>query len=115
MTENTEILSEIKMYYDTYEYTNGDGVDALSFGGKYFSGIFPQLENTGFDGEETITFCYLEDDDGIKKWTQYNGIFIVNLDGDCGKKLIQILNETNNVSATHIYNGVLKQIHPKKR
>ena len=86
----TEILSEIQMYYDRYEYTNGDGVDALSFGNRIFSGIFPQLENTGFDGEETITFCYSEDDHGIKKWTQCAGLFIVNLDGDCGKKLIQL-------------------------
>jgi hypothetical protein len=111
----TEICSEIEMYYDTYEYTNGDGLGALSFKGETYSGIFPQLEKADFDGEVTISFCYIKDDEGIKLWIQNGGLLIVNLDGDCGNKLLKLLNEKHNVSATHIYNGTLKQIHPKKR
>jgi hypothetical protein len=102
----------ITMYYDTYEYTNGDGVGAVEHNGKYLSGIFPQLEKGDFDGEVEITFGYFEES-GYKFWFQGSGILIVNLDGDCGDKLLALLNQQHNVSATLIFNKVQNKLFPK--
>jgi hypothetical protein len=102
----------VRMYYDNYEYTNGDGVDAVEHNGKYLSGIFPQLEKGDLDGEVEITFGYYEES-SYKFWFQRSGILIVSLDGDCGDKLLALLNEQHNVSATLIFNGVQNKLFPK--
>jgi hypothetical protein len=104
----------VTMYYDSYEYTNGDGVCAVEHNGKYLSGIFPQLEKQDFDSEIELTFGYFEES-GYKFWFQQSGILIVKLDGDCGDKLLALLNEQHNVSATLIFNGVQNQLFPKYR
>jgi len=102
----------IVMYDDDYETKYGDG-------------YYPQIKK--YDGNpksypsKNITFTLINiitndtTDNIINCWYQSTNISILGLDGDeCGKELLELLNNDNNICKTNIiYNKNFNQIYPK--
>ena len=82
MENEDEIRQTITMVYDDYERENGDG-------------LYPQLPPScpACTAQVKIGFILMTDNNQDSYWIQSTDTPIHGLDGDCGVKLFNILNE----------------------
>ena len=103
----------IPVYFDDYEKKYGDG-------------FYPQLERNDLALTHTTTINFRtmiirENDEAngrlMNTWIQTSNNPIKGLDGDCGVKLLQLLNkEVDELqSAEAIFNNKYEMIYPKNR
>jgi hypothetical protein len=95
---NTDIIAFEKLYYDEYEYYNGDG-------------FYPSIEKDDTCSREiTVSFIY---NNKFNCWVQNDSMCISGLDADIGIKLLKIMNTKYNLNCTSISNTFGLQIYPK--
>ena len=96
--ENTDIISFEKLYYDEYEYYDGDG-------------FYPSItQDETYSKEIIISFKY---DSIFNCWRQKTGMCITGLDGNNAHDLLNILNKKNNLDCSYMCNMFGFRIVPK--
>ena len=100
MNMNKELVVSVEIYYDEYEKYDGDGFYPIV--------ILSSLSEKMIHLKKThIEFQY----DKIQKaWIQKTEDMIRRLDGDYGKKLLNILNEKGVVNGENIYTYLNKKL-----
>lgn len=96
--ENNDTICCVTLYYDEYEYFNGDG-------------FFPQIDKDATCCKEIeVKFIY---NNIFNCWIQKTGICISGLDGDNESKLLNILNSKHNLNGNYIANVFGYKIYKK--
>lgn len=94
---NKELIVSVEMYYDEYEKYDGDGFYPIILSPTSSS---PSVEKKTHLKKTVIQFKY---HNILRSWIQKTEDMIRGLDGDYGKKLLEILNEKGGVNGKNIY------------
>jgi len=86
-------MQSIQVYYDLYEFENGDG-------------FFPQVEYR--ENYHTVILNFRKVNDEF--WVQTNDPVISGLDGSYGQELLEVLNSRASANCNGILNTFKRQI-----
>lgn len=89
---NKELIVSVEMYYDEYEKYDGDG-------------FYPMILSSSVEKKINLkkTMIQFKYHNILRAWIQKTEDMIRGLDGDYGKKLLEILNEKGGVNGENIY------------